>query len=336
MPDQWWRLYQDPNLNTAVEQALTHHVAIGIVCRHCHNGHAALLGKGCRHEYQKPIDFIKTSETSKDRQMTSRTISTRMGIGSTAKVFQSQALLTSGLSLDETALILIRRGSKQVGYNGHEYHLNAGDALLVSADTRLDVTNLPATPAEGYEADWLSFPNHIIEGSDARALAISSLSHGFIDAFYHAVAAIKDHAGISDKVAEKRLEEVMLWLEERGIALRLNRVERLTQKVRRMIASEIAKEWTAEEVAHSLAMSESTLRRKLSAENAAFQQLLADVRMCHALTLLQVTDRAISQIAYDVGYESPSKFSTRFRLRFGFNPGQVRTQLIASQQAAIN
>ncbi|MGK3116249.1 hypothetical protein [Candidatus Pantoea formicae] len=45
--------------------------------------------------------------------MTSRTISTRMAIGSTAKVFQSQALLTSGLSLDDTALILIRRGSKQ-------------------------------------------------------------------------------------------------------------------------------------------------------------------------------------------------------------------------------
>nr|WP_259372002.1 helix-turn-helix transcriptional regulator [Caldimonas mangrovi] len=78
------------------------------------------------------------------------------------------------------------------------------------------------------------------------------------------------------------------------------------------------------EVAARLAMSEATLRRRLRAEGASFNELLADVRMSFAMTLLQSTDRSVAHIASDVGYESASRFAIRFRERFGFAPTAIR------------
>jgi AraC-like DNA-binding protein len=66
------------------------------------------------------------------------------------------------------------------------------------------------------------------------------------------------------------------------------------------------------------------MRRRLADESASFYDLLSDVRMSHALTLLQVTDLPVIQVAYEVGYKSQSRFALRFRRRFGFAPSEVR------------
>ena len=67
-----------------------------------------------------------------------------------------------------------------------------------------------------------------------------------------------------------------------------------------------------------------TLRRHLQGEGVSFQDLLIDVRMSHALALLQVTDLPIGQIALEVGYDSASRFAVRFRRRFAMSPSEVR------------
>jgi len=71
------------------------------------------------------------------------------------------------------------------------------------------------------------------------------------------------------------------------------------------------------------------LARNITVDEPTISTLIADVRMCRALTLLQVTDLSVTQIAFEVDYESPSKFSSRFRQRFGFAPGQVREGALA-------
>ena len=40
--------------------------------------------------------------------------------------------------------------------------------------------------------------------------------------------------------------------------------------------------------------------------------------------LLQTTRRTILEIALDCGYESPSRFATRFRERYGMSPSELR------------
>ena len=46
--------------------------------------------------------------------------------------------------------------------------------------------------------------------------------------------------------------------------------------------------------------------------------------MSYALALLQNTDTSILTTATSVGYESPSRFAERLRVRFGFVPSELR------------
>jgi AraC-like DNA-binding protein len=73
-----------------------------------------------------------------------------------------------------------------------------------------------------------------------------------------------------------------------------------------------------------LAMSESTLRRKLSTEGTSLQSIKDQVRMGQGLHLLQTTQLPISIIAEKCGYLSQSRFSERFKLRFGLTPSALR------------
>ena len=91
-----------------------------------------------------------------------------------------------------------------------------------------------------------------------------------------------------------------------------------------MIGAAPEKNWISKDIAESLAMSEATFRRKLADEGQSFTEILVDARMTLALILLQVTDVSISEIAYQVGYESASRFSVRFKKRFGFSPTEMR------------
>ena len=64
------------------------------------------------------------------------------------------------------------------------------------------------------------------------------------------------------------------------------------------------------------------MRRRLARQETNFRTLLTDVRMM----LLQVTQWPVAQIAGAVGYDCPSRFSARFKERFGCVPSAVRSE----------
>lgn len=253
-----------------------------------------------------------------------REIRCRAHIGCTASVLQTQTLLTRSIALESASLILVREGSKRVCWQHHDILLQPGDAILIAADCTLDVTNMKSAETGIYAAEWLSFPGSLTAGEPH---ALYSLCDGFRQAFFHAREAIINPEAIPERVAVKRMEEMQVWLEESGLRLLPAKAEKLSRQVRQRVAGDLARQWLTPDIAQHFAMSESTFRRRLAAEGISFYQLLTEARMCHALTLLQVTDMAINQIALAVGYESPSKFTARFRTRFGFNPGQIRERL---------
>jgi transcriptional regulator GlxA family with amidase domain len=64
-------------------------------------------------------------------------------------------------------------------------------------------------------------------------------------------------------------------------------------------------------------------------------QYLTQVRLERAHELLVTTDRSITEICFDVGFESPTSFSTLFRRNFGESPLQFRQRSITKKQFSI-
>lgn len=83
-----------------------------------------------------------------------------------------------------------------------------------------------------------------------------------------------------------------------------------------------------DELAQRCGASSRTLRRRLTEElGVGFRELLCQVRVHQAATLLATPDLSISQIAMQVGFASPSAFSQVFLRVTGLAPSEYRKRL---------
>ena len=72
-------------------------------------------------------------------------------------------------------------------------------------------------------------------------------------------------------------------------------------------------------------VSESTLRRLFKAYmGKSIYEFTKDTKILYASHLLMTTNAPISEIGYQVGYESPSYFTKTFREVFGISPQEYR------------
>ncbi|QWL66810.1 AraC family transcriptional regulator [Aeromonas jandaei] len=95
----------------------------------------------------------------------------------------------------------------------------------------------------------------------------------------------------------------------------------LGERLARYLGVEPGADHTLETVAPHFSMSRASLVRKLTAEGRTFRHLLAQVRMSHALTLLQQS-LSLQEVAIACGYDSLSRFAARFKQEFGLTPHQ--------------
>ena len=79
-------------------------------------------------------------------------------------------------------------------------------------------------------------------------------------------------------------------------------------------------------VADKLHMTGRTLRRRLSAEDSSYQQILADVRYELAREYLATSKLSIEEIAAMLGYSSPGNFTHAFKRWHGSPPRQYRQE----------
>lgn len=261
-----------------------------------------------------------------------RTLLSRAGVGVAARIQQQQELTLLRVAIDQPILILVKNGSKTLRWNHHECVVRAGEAIAIAGGHILDIINQPSEHG-AYEAAWLVWDAALITEHATRAetqrgmrepLAIRSVAPAFLQAFHSALDCIIEPERIPLPIARHRLAEMLVWLDLHGVRFAHAALESVSGRVRQMLSAAPDQGWTAPQVAKQLAMSETTLRRRLAAEEVSLSELLVDVRMSYALTLLQATDRPISQIALDSGYESASRFAVRFRKRFGFAPTAIR------------
>jgi signal transduction histidine kinase/DNA-binding response OmpR family regulator len=78
------------------------------------------------------------------------------------------------------------------------------------------------------------------------------------------------------------------------------------------------------QLAQKLNFSESQLYRKLKATSGKSTAVfIRSIRLQKAKDLIQTTDKTISEVAYDVGFNDPSYFSRAFKEEFGATPSSL-------------
>ena len=97
------------------------------------------------------------------------------------------------------------------------------------------------------------------------------------------------------------------------------------QKVVKLIHEDIGNSnFDSEYLAKKLLISESQLYRKLKAiTEKSTAVFIRSIRLQHAQELLSTTNKTVSEIAYDVGFNDPSWFSRAFKDEFGHPPSTV-------------
>ncbi len=262
----------------------------------------------------------------------SRSLKARPGVGFSASIVQYSELRFSRLVVDRPSLIVLSHGSKLLQSPRGQWTVRGGEAMLLSGGQTFDVTNRMSERGS-YGARWLVWDPAVLQSFERRSpggpatpdvTLLGKTDAAFLDAFDRAIEAVGDAVHIPEAVAQHRVTELLVWLSLKGVRISQAENLSLTARVRRLFEASIADPWTIATVADRLALSEATLRRRLSLEGTTVGDLLVDVRMSQAMLLLQSTDQAVNRIALDVGYESPSRFANRFRERFGFAPTAIR------------
>lgn len=223
------------------------------------------------------------------------------------------------------AIILVRGGYKIARVGDRTLTLRTGRIGVLPAHRSLHIENVPdggryvasiLLPSESpLRSRHLPPGDPFLTTNDDRTLA----------AFERAAHALDDPC-MPDSLKEHAVEEVLLWLADGGIGFGPDRPLRFVDKLRSVLASRPDFPWVAAGVAGEMAISEATLKRRLSAAGTTFADILADVRMTHALGLLHTSELPINRVALEVGYASPSKFAARFRARFGIPPSAIRKE----------
>lgn len=103
----------------------------------------------------------------------------------------------------------------------------------------------------------------------------------------------------------------------------------LAERVREILALNVAETPTIAGVAKKLSLSERTLRRRLQEEGVSFRELLKTVRHDLAVHYLRDTDARIEQIAHRLGYRDTAGFRQAFKEREALSPRQWRQKQVS-------
>lgn len=269
---------------------------------------------------------------SSQRDVMKRSLHVRRGLGLALHVVQEGGRPLWRVFVDFPSLLLVCAGTKRLRLDGMEIEAREGEMIALSGGSEIEVTNTP--PATGpYLAQSLSIDPELCAACEQPELRLTPITGArrierppeFLRAaFVRALRACDESAGVPPSLARHQLQEVLLGLAEHGLRFDPSRFNRIATRVRRLVGSDATRRWRAGGVARQLGMSEATLRRRLEREGTSFRRVLQDVRMGQALVLLQSSELSVVQVALEVGYDSVSQFSARFRQHFGQSPRQLR------------
>jgi AraC-like DNA-binding protein len=229
-------------------------------------------------------------------------------------------------------LIVVLSGTKVLGIN-NDIICQTGDFVFLSDSPSIHLRNIPKN--EEYFALLIDFDyqdiNHLQTNTNAfheknfcvgnTTLALSKCLQQFVESTDWAPESLL-------RLRKKELLELLCFMGYTEILSMFSNAK-VSYKLHDMFSAQPEQEITVNAICDQLAMSESTLRRKLKVEGTSIQEIKDQTRLGLGLHLLQTTPYSIALIAEKCGYQSQSRFTARFKSRFGLTPSQLRKTRMA-------
>jgi AraC-like DNA-binding protein len=248
--------------------------------------------------------------------------------------FSQQPQALRAVTILQPSALWVLEGHKWVTWGGIRQSVPAGDLLVLAPGDRLQLQNLPG-PSGRYLALMLQWSPaqidqflQLAQASDVLQTQSAPKQCNASPAQWFALQQWLEarHYFKSAELLQLRQLELLWLIAHAGSAGRLLRQTPASwsQRVAALLSQAPEQAWRMPSVAARLNQSEASLRRRLAAENTHFRSVLEQVRLQAALRLLTHTQWPLTQIAQQVGYESPARFSERFESIYGLRPNQYR------------
>ena len=169
----------------------------------------------------------------------------------------------------------------------------------------MDLLNEPGTLG-AYEALSITLDPSLTapappEAAPVTAAEVLPATEGFRAAVRRAREVVLDEA-VPLAVARHAAAEVTAWLAVHSRRFEGERASTFAGRLRAHVADSPDARWDTAKAADLMAVGEATLRRRLSKSGLTLTDLVQEVRMSHALTLLQAGDDPVVQVALACGY----------------------------------
>jgi len=225
-------------------------------------------------------------------------------------------------------LIAVLSGEKQLGKD-FEYTCLAGDFIFLSDSPVVHMRNIPN--GLEYLALLIEFEYDDFADLPAAVRGDKGVCTGEItSALELSLRQFMDWSSVAPKhLWSLRRKELLQLLRSMGyeVAVPFGAHDKVGQRLYALMRGAKAS-MSLESMCATLAVSESTLRRKLKTEGTSLQEIKDQAKLGLGLHLLQTTNHAIAFISEECGYDSQSRFSARFKQRFGLTPSALRKTLL--------
>lgn len=253
-------------------------------------------------------------------------------LGSLGYLHCTRRHVIKNMALPRAACVLILEGSKAVHRDDVREVVQAGQLLLLPARWPVTIENVPAVRSGRYRALCLSFDPDIVARVAAASPAdtITGQPRGMrltpsgllLDALLHLLMVAKAHPS-TPRLTEVGLEHLLLLLAAEGGGLLLQSELPLLDRISSLVLADAARHWDTAEIAQALSLGERTLRRRLEKAGASLRDIMRETRLHAALALLQQSTFCVGEVAQRCGYDSASRFTQRFREKFGLRPSDI-------------
>lgn len=215
-------------------------------------------------------------------------------------------------------------GTKKLGKND-EIVCPSGNFIFLSNTTSIDMRNTPGTEyfAILIEFDYCNFHQFKNKKREPKNYFQGKID----DTLKKVLEQYMEWSTFSPpQLWNYRKEEILhlLYLSGHKDVEAIMKHPSLSHKMHDIISKDISHNWNISNLTARLAISESTLRRRLRIEGTHVKHVINRAKLGHGLHLVQTTRDPIGRIAEYCGYHNQSHFSIKFKQLFGMTPTELR------------